>query len=308
MEFTGVKKPVRFVAKPAVLSINCQEMRLDTPQGKIHFEVTGEGPPLVFVSGWAMSGDCWRPSVHLLARRHRCLIYDSRGIGRSQPVPVNAGFGIEDLADDLHLLIQSTAAYDATIIGHDLGALVAAICARRHPQDLSSLIVVSPRPPMAEPDLRKLAVITPASLALREMAAYPVIRNLVAWRFHRAPKPYREKLYDDFAGLNPRAAYETALSVANLDPAYQLDLSIEKGGFPVLAVCGERDKKGVEQARILFSRVKSGRLATLRDCGFLPMLEYPRQFARLIENFVTAQQHTRRRSLERRSSQGEKKH
>jgi pimeloyl-ACP methyl ester carboxylesterase len=157
---------------------------------------------------------------------------------------------------------------------------------------------------MAEADLRKLSVVTPASLALREIASYPVIRNLVAWRFRRAPKPFRERLFDDFAGLNPRAAYETALSVANLDPLDQLDALIAKAGLPVLAVCGEKDKKGVEQARSLFSKVKSGRLATLSDCGFLPMLEYPSQFARLVESFVSDKKRTPRQSLKPREQQG----
>lgn len=278
-------------ALATVDSINCpHDMIIETRQGAIYFEVAGKGPPLVFVSGWAMSSECWRPVVGILARRHRCVIYDSRGIARSQPVPVNANFGIEDLAEDLHALIQTTGAYDATLIGHETGSLVAALCSRRHPQDSSSLVVVSPRLTVADSDLRKLAVVTPASLALREIAAYPVLRNLVAWRFRRAPQPYRRTLFDDFAGLNPRAAYETALSLANLDPDYQMDSLFARLNLPVLAVCGDRDKKGVEQARLLFSRLNAGRLATLSDCGFLPMLEYPDQFARLVERFVSGNQ------------------
>jgi pimeloyl-ACP methyl ester carboxylesterase len=226
------------------------------------------------------------------------VIYDARGIARSQPVPVNAAFGIEDLAEDLHALILTTGAYDATLIGHETGALVAALCARRHPQDASSLIAVSPRFTIADSDLRKLALVTPASLALREIAAYPVLRNLVAWRFRRAPQPYRRTLFDDFAGLNPRAAYETALSVANLDPADQMETLVARLRLPILAVCGDRDKKGVEQARLLFSKLRAGRLATLSDCGFLPMLEYPDQFAKLVESFVSGRQREMRNSLQ----------
>ena len=55
---------------------------------------------------------------------------------------------------------------------------------------------------------------------------------------------------------------------------------------PVLIICGEKDKKGIAQSRLLFSRVSSGKLATMKDCGFLPMLEYPGQFARLLDGFV----------------------
>jgi pimeloyl-ACP methyl ester carboxylesterase len=69
-----------------------------------------------------------------------------------------------------------------------------------------------------------------------------------------------------------------------------MDSLFARLSLPVLAVCGDRDKKGVEQARLLFSRLNAGRLATLSDCGFLPMLEYPDQFARLVERFVSGNQ------------------
>ena len=265
--------------------------------GQLYYEVVGDGPPLVFVSGWAMSCECWRPAVANLKRKYRCLIYDNRGVGRSQPATHDASFAIEDHAEDLHALIDATGVFDATIVGHELGSLIAAANAERHPQDVSSLIVVSPRRGFSEDDVRSLAVFTPASLALRELAGYPLLRNLVARRFRRAPQPHRDKLFSDFADLSPRAAYETALSASNDETAKAIDHQVRSSGSPVLFICGEKDKKGAAEARRLFALAKAGKLATLRDCGFLPMLEYPRQFAKLIENFVSIQQITNSRAI-----------
>ena len=128
---------------------------------------------------------------------------------------------------------------------------------------------------------------TPASLALRELAAFPLLRNLVARRFRRAPQPYRTRLFNDFADLSPRAAYETALSEASPEEVEMLDSVIGHIGSPVLFICGEKDKNGAAEARRLFSLARAGKLATLRDCGFLPMLEYRRQFVKLIEDLIT---------------------
>ena len=163
-------------------------MILTTRDGPLYFEIDGAGPPLVFASGWAMSCECWRPVVNVLKRRHRCLIYDTRGIARSQPASIDARFSIEDHAEDLHALMDAADVYDAAIVGHETGALIAAECAVRHQQDFASLVIVSPRAPMPEDDIKNLAVFTPASLALRELANYPLIRNLVARGFRRAPK------------------------------------------------------------------------------------------------------------------------
>jgi pimeloyl-ACP methyl ester carboxylesterase len=274
-------------------------MILNTYSGPLYFEVTGEGPPLVFVSGWAMSCECWRPAVAALRHKYRCLIYDSRGTARSQPCSADARFAIEDRAEDLHLLLEEAGMFDAVMIGHEAGSLIVAACAAVHPQDSRSMVVVSPRAGMSQDDVRSLAVFTPASLALRELAAYPLIRNLVARRFRRAPQPFRDRLFNDFADLSPRAAYETAVSASSPESAAMLDREIEQTRSPLLFVCGEKDKKGTAESRRLFSIARTGRLATLRYCGFLPMHEYANQFAMLIDDFIAASPAAPRHALYR---------
>jgi pimeloyl-ACP methyl ester carboxylesterase len=263
-------------------------MILKTETGPIYYEVSGDGPPIVFVSGWAMSCECWRPAVAVLERKYRCLIYDLRGIARSQPASVHARFAVEDHAEDLHRILEAANIFDGVMIGHEIGSVIAAYCAAAHPQDLRSMIMVSPRAGMSPDDVRRLAVYTPASLALRELAAFPLIRNLVARRFRRAPQPYRDALFNDFAYLSPRAAYETALSASAPESAALMESQIGQMNSPVLFICGEKDKKGAAEARRLFSFARAGKLATMRDCGFLPMLEFPRQFARLVDGFVAS--------------------
>ena len=276
-------------------------MFLGTKNGPLYYEIAGDGPPIVFVSGWAMSCECWRPAVALLKKRHRCLIYDSRGVGRSQPFSLDATFTMEDHAEDLHSLLEAAEIFDAPIVGHEMGSLVVAVNAVRHPQDLGSLVVVSPRRGFSEDDVKDLAVFTPAALALRELAAYPILRNLVARRFRRAPQPDRDRLFKDFADLSPRAAYETALSASTAEAVAILEDLIEHPTSPSLFICGEKDKKGAAESRRLFSLARSGKLATMRDCGFLPMLEYRRQFVNLVEDFVAgARGPANRRSLVRR--------
>jgi 3-oxoadipate enol-lactonase len=214
------------------------------------------------------------------------LIYDSRGVGRSQPASLDARFTIDDHAEDLRAILEYGGMYDAVIAGHDIGALVAARCAQTHPQHVRSLVVVSPRRGLAPEDVKSLAVLTPASLALRELANYPFIRNLLTRRFRRAPQPYRDRLFYDFADLSPRAAYETALSASESESAAALLEFLQHSSSPSLIICGEKDKKGAAEARRLFAIARAARLATIADCGFLPMLEYPGQFVKLVDDFI----------------------
>ena len=261
-------------------------MMLKTANGPLYFETVGSGPPLVFLSGWAMTCECWRPVVALLSKRYRCVLFDARGVGRSQPVSLDARFGIEDHADDLHRILGAAGVYDAVMIGHDLGAIVAAESAAMHPQNARALVVVSPRPGLPEDDVKNLGLFTPAQLVVRELAAFPLIRNIVTRRFRRAPRPWRDRLFSDFAELSPRAAYESALAASSFEATARLEQGVSEGRVPALFICGDKDKKGTAEARRLFAVSKAGRLATLRGCGFLPMLEYPRQFAKLIDDFA----------------------
>jgi len=269
---------------------------LRSNSGPLYYELTGDGPPLCFVSGWAMSAECWRPAISFLQKRYRCLIYDSRGIGRSQPITGGARFEIEDHADDLHSILEFEGMFDSVIVGHEFGSLIATSCADRHPQDVRSAVLVSPRAVMRESEIKSLALFTPAALGLRELASYPLIRNVVAWRFRRAPERYRDRLFEDFADLNPRAAYETALA-ASANSTQRIERWMTRNQAPVLIVCGDKDKKSVTQARNLFAASRAGKIATMSDCGFLPMLEYPRQFARLVDDFIVKTQGIKRTGL-----------
>jgi pimeloyl-ACP methyl ester carboxylesterase len=260
-------------------------MMLNTANGPLYYEVSGAGPPLVFLSGWAMSCECWRPVADLLGKRHRCFMYDTRGVGRSQPVSLEATFAIEDHAEDLHRLLEAAGIFDAVMVGHDVGAIIAAEEAAMHPQEVCALAIVTPRPGLPDDDVKQLGLFTPAQLALRELAAFPLIRDIVARRFSRAPKALRDRLSNDFAEVSPRAAYETALAASSQEAASRLERAVAESDLPTLLVCGEKDKKGAAEARRLFARSKAAKLATLRDCGFVPMVEYVKQFARLIDEF-----------------------
>src|SRR5207237_1944910 len=184
--------------------------------------------------------------------------------------------------------------------GQDVGAIVAVENALMHPQDVCAQVIVSPRPGLPEDDVKNLGVYTPAQLVLRELAAFPLIRNIVTRRFRRAPRPWRDCLFNDFAELSPRAAYETALAASSPEASARLERSVAESPLPFLFVCGEKDKKGTAEARRLFALSKSGRLGTLRGCGFLPMLEFPKQFAKLIDDFAAGAASQSSRALSHR--------
>lgn len=118
-------------------------LTLDHDGCRLHYRVRGPagGPPVLFVQGVGVHGDGWRPQVDALADRFRCLTFDNRGMGLSQP----AGGGrltVERMADDARALMDALGWASAHVVGHSLGGLVAvrlALSARPRVRSLALL-------------------------------------------------------------------------------------------------------------------------------------------------------------------------
>src|ERR1044071_2037125 len=76
----------------------------------------GEGRPVVFVSSWALTGEMWAYQVAQLSEGYRCISYDRRGHGRSDPAA--SGFDMDTLSDDLASVIDGLGLTDVTLVGH----------------------------------------------------------------------------------------------------------------------------------------------------------------------------------------------
>ena len=107
---------------------------------RLHFKLCGDGVPVVLIQGVGVHGDAWRPQVEALAPGYRCLWFDNRGVGASQPP--SSRLTVEQMAGDALALMQGEGLDSAHIIGHSLGGLVAlrlALVARERVRSLSLL-------------------------------------------------------------------------------------------------------------------------------------------------------------------------
>ncbi|MFN7135041.1 MAG: alpha/beta fold hydrolase, partial [Myxococcales bacterium] len=82
-------------------------------------------------------GEGWRPQTEALAGRHRCLWFDNRGCGRSQPL--TAPLSIAQMADDARAVLDAAGVADAHMVGHSMGGLIALELALTHRARVRSL-------------------------------------------------------------------------------------------------------------------------------------------------------------------------
>lgn len=107
---------------------------------RLHVEIAGDGPDLVLLHGWGLNSAIWGELATTLARTHRVHCLDLPGHGRS---------GWNPGATGLDEFVRAVAPYvprDAAVLGWSLGGIVALGLARRLPERVARLVLVSTTP------------------------------------------------------------------------------------------------------------------------------------------------------------------
>ncbi|MEO0391088.1 MAG: alpha/beta hydrolase, partial [Pseudomonadota bacterium] len=90
---------------------------------QMHFEVQGEGPPVVLLAGMLSDSASWGPLVQPLAHHFTVVRPDNRTTGRT--VPWDAPVSIGQMAQDAAALMRHLGHDTYHVVGHSMGGLMA---------------------------------------------------------------------------------------------------------------------------------------------------------------------------------------
>jgi pimeloyl-ACP methyl ester carboxylesterase len=240
----------------------------------------GRGEPsLLFLHYWGGSSRTWNLVIDRLKTDFRCIAYDHRGWGDSDKP--EAGYSIQDLANDAEALIQTLGLTRYVLIGHSMGGKTAQLLASKRPAGLEALILVAPAPP------------TPINLTEAErnqrIQAYQnreavefLIQNILT--SVPLPSEIREQIIEDTlkGGLPAKHAWPEKGLLEDISGAVR-DIWV-----PTLVLAGENDQ--VEKVEVLerelVPNISIGRMTTIPKTGHLSPLEVPDKIASQIRAFL----------------------
>ena len=107
---------------------------------KLHYRQAGSGSAIVLLHGYTETGHMWDPVIADLARNHTVIVPDLRGAGGSEKAA--GGYDKKNMAKDVHELVTSLGYQDATVVGHDIGLMVAYAYAAQYPQETRKLVLM----------------------------------------------------------------------------------------------------------------------------------------------------------------------
>ena len=115
--------------------------RLERPFGRLHYEVTGSGPALLFAHGLGGNQMSWWQQVAHFAPHYTCVSFAHRGFAPSDPVA--GGPDPADYAGDLAALIDHLKFPDVRLVGQSMGGWTVLEYAIAHPAKVKALVLSS---------------------------------------------------------------------------------------------------------------------------------------------------------------------
>jgi len=125
---------------PATTVAGFSDKFADVNGVRLHYAIGGKGPVVVLLHGFAQTGLMWRPIMPVLARKHTVIVPDLRGAGDSGKP--EGGYDKKNMAVDIHELTRSLGFDHVSIVGHDIGLMVAYAYAAQFPEGTDRLVLM----------------------------------------------------------------------------------------------------------------------------------------------------------------------
>ncbi len=248
--------------------------------------VTGDGDPLLLIPGLGAGRSAFNPIVPDLARAHRIITFDPRGIGESEG---GANATMTAMGLDAVAVLDAAGVASAAVFGASMGGLVAQHMVVDHPDRIADLILAATSPGGdhgVDPRPEDQAALLGKGARTPEEAYRMACTVLYSPQFQRTHADFIE------AQIRERALHPVRPRVfsAQFKAMWQPDDSFERlasVAVPTLVLHGTEDVvTPFENARILAGRIPGATLRPFEGCGHLFFHERPTETARVVSEHL----------------------
>ncbi len=268
---------------------------------RLFYSTEGAGEPMIFCYGLVCSSLHWTYQIDYFAQKGRAIWFDYRG-HQSSEVPRDFGtLTLENMARDLHAIIETLGLKKANLLGHSMGVNVVLEYYRQHPDRVKSLVLANGTPK------RPLETIFKGNFT---QAGFALFRKL----YDRAPNVVRKiwktqkgsafaRMMITFGGFNPHltAASDIGLyvdQVADMDPGILLHLIenydavdmtpwLHTIDVPTLIIAGREDKiTPLSQQELMHQLIPGSQFEVINHGSHCPQMDLPELINAKIEKFL----------------------
>jgi pimeloyl-ACP methyl ester carboxylesterase len=257
--------------------------------GRLYYEMTGDGPPVVLAHAGFVDSRMWDDQWQALAQRHRVIRFDLRGFGKSDPMAAPLSRRAE-----LYQVLEQLGVGRAALVGCSLSGETVLDLALEHPDLVSALVVISAVPSgfqlQGDPPPHLLEMFGALQTGDLSLASELQNRIWVDGPF-RQPEQVNPLVRQRATEMNALALAKGAGQAFMLPPVDPLNppavARLADLQMPTLILAGELDHPEIlRAAAVMATSMPRASKAILPDCAHLPNMERPVEFNHHILNFL----------------------
>ena len=265
-------------------SLGFQSHILESRFGHLHYLLRDHAEPaatLLLVHGLGTSSSTWIKVLPLLQGRLRIAALDLPGFGFSALDGGRTYCTLMEHVEALTVFADALGHTPVILVGHSFGGWVSAFYSSRHPHKVKHLVLVD-----------TAGIYYRGVERLRESFTVNSIqdtRRLLNDMWFRYPWYFKPFAGSIFRELRKRAMNDI---VASIDAEYFLVEELGKLSMPVHIIWGKEDKVILtESVDVLMKFVPHARASFIEQCGHVPQLEKPAEFATIVQGILEQKTH-----------------
>jgi sigma-B regulation protein RsbQ len=248
-----------------------------------------DGPPMLFAHGFGCDQNMWRFVWPAFADRHRIVLFDYVGAGRSDASAYDARryASLDGYARDVLEICDEAGLEDVIFVGHSVSAMVGVLAAAEQPERFRRLVLVGPSPRYLDDDRYTGGFSREDFDGLLESLE----SNYLGWSSAMAPvimgnadRPeLGEELTNSFCRMDPEIAARFARTTFLADNRADLD----RVRTPALVLqCSEDAIAPPAVGEYVHRRLPGSRYVLLDATGHCPNLSAPEETVAAIESYL----------------------
>ena len=252
---------------------------------RLYWDEQGSGEPLLLIMGLSYPSYMWHRSRPVLAKHHRTIAFDNRGVGQSDVPP--GVYSIPLMASDAAAVLDAVGVASAHVFGVSMGGMIAQEFALQYPNRVRSLILGctaagGPHAVQAEPEALQALLrrdVTPEQaketiIPLIYDAATPRERidedMAIRMKWYPTPQGYAGQLQGIFG-------WESYSRIATITA-------------PTLVIHGETDRLvPVANGRLIADKIPGAKLVLIPNAGHIFETDQPAVVQNAVLEFLIAQ-------------------
>ncbi len=252
---------------------------------RMAFEDQGKGIPIVFIHGYPLNSELWRPQIESLSNDFRVIAPDLRGHGKSQAPP--GTYNMELLASDCNELLDYLKIKEKIIIcGLSMGGYIAFAFHRTFRHRLRGMIFTATKASADTPDQKENR--EKSILSANERGIDFIIDSMLPKLLSPINSLNNPGLVDRVKNIMRDTSIEGIIGdLRGMKERPDSIPYLKEIQEPVLIIQGQDDQIiPMVETQIMQTHIPNCDLKLIPGAGHLPNLEKPEEFNQLVRLFL----------------------